>query len=152
MQWRLAFVVLCLSTQVARCEDQIGPNWKALRPDSKVSGQVLCGLGMLIFVQEVVAQCPLPKLPIDAARERAIRRLEEFIVANSSQHPQMDTFAEMQREIGDGFRKSPDHRQVCSNPGFDKGFRRGEPSEMDASVEKMLTTPFDPNQNVPCGP
>ena len=146
-----AVLILFPGAAASEDQDKAGVSFGELRPDSKVSADMLCGLGLLMFVQEVVAQCEMPKLPIDHARERAIQRIEDFVVTNSSQHPKSSVFVEMRRAIGDGFRKSPDHR-ACNDPGFEKWFRGGNAAELDASVEKMLTSPFDPNQNVPCGP
>ncbi|MDE3177712.1 MAG: hypothetical protein KGM15_16545 [Pseudomonadota bacterium] len=150
MRMPLAIAALCLSAFAARGEDQAGVKWDQLRPDNRVSAQMLCGLSMLMFVQEVVGQCHLHSLSIDDARERAIHRIEDFVSANSSQRPSMSVFVEMRRAIGENFRKSTDHR-VCSDPSFDKWWRGGTPAELDASVEKMLTTTFDPNRRIPCG-
>jgi len=144
-----AIVMLLLSVQTAASEDLTGPNWQELRPDSKVSMQILCGLGALRFIQEIVAQCQLPKTPMDNARERAIGRLEDFVIANSTQRPQTEMFEEMRRVFKEKINKSH-YRLLCSQPDL-IWLHNGDPVKLDASVEEMLTKPFNPNQRNRCG-
>jgi hypothetical protein len=144
---------LLLSAQSAVGDEQAGLNWKDLRPGGKVSSELLCALSLTIFVEEAVNYCKFSRLPFDEATERGIKKMEEFVIANSVQHPQMSTFVEMRRAISESFKKAtPGQLNTLCTADFDKWWRSASPSDVDASVEKLLATPFDPDRNIPCGP
>ena len=60
----------------------------------KLSGQLLCALGLRIMTEGIVTGCDMPRMPLDDTIERAVVSLENFVLADSSQHPTPDAFCD----------------------------------------------------------
>ena len=128
-------------------EDRV--TWDQLRPDSQVSGQVLCVLSLEMMTQEIVAKCSKPRKPIDDAIDRAVLSLQNFILTHSSQHLAPDLFAGMRRGVAEGLKRTPAGYE-CGGPGFDQAFRGVSPESLDAAIKVLLATPPKVGELVPC--
>ena len=151
----IAFVILTTASllpQTAISEGKKTVDFEQLRPDSRVSAQMLCALIVGITVQVIVADCNLPRKPVDAAIDRSIVAVEAFIIANSSQHPTQDTMTGLKQHMSDWYLESAKKltpEMTCGGKGFDKWFRSATPEEIDAGTKTLLETPPKPG-NVPC--
>lgn len=147
----ILFATASLVPQAAMPESQNRFDFKQLKPDDKISGQILCTYMILITVQAMVAECKLPRKHIDGAIDRGIGTLEYFIITNSSQHPTQETFNIQKRHTADWYsenvKKLPP--EICGGKALDNWPRSATPEEFDAGIKTILQTPPKPG-NVPC--
>jgi hypothetical protein len=118
--------------------------------DDKGRGAVLCVWSLYLEIQAQTAICGLTRGPTDDAIDAAIIAMDEFIIANSSQHPTPETLKAFKQRVMESERKLIDQRkdQICA--GRDLGhFRSISPDQIQSGTKALLAVPREPVMN-PC--
>lgn len=119
-------------------------------PDKK-GGAVLCAWAIYLSIRTQSEACSLQREPIDDAIDEAIAAIDEFIVANSSEHPTQATLEAFKRRAAGSELNALSRtglQKVCDGPDL-KHFRSIDPAQLRASVKDLLAVPREPVMN-PC--
>ena len=139
-----------LLQQAALADDRKPLDYRQLKGDDKISGQMLCALVLGIMTETIVANCKLTRKPADDAIDRAVLSIENYMIANSSQHPTQETFETLRKDFSENLKRAKTPPEAaCGGKDFDKWFRSDTPEQIDANVRKLLATPPGPDP-VPC--
>jgi hypothetical protein len=109
--------------------------------DQSGKGAVLCMWSIYVAVEQGVERCDLPPMAGDADVAPAIRRIEDFILENTTQG--------ISQAVLDGYKargsEQPDARQ-CADIGI---FRKHLLENIAAITDDLLSVPREPLWN-PC--
>ena len=114
-------------------------------------GAVLCHWRIYLLVQARTAGCGLARGPVDDVIDEAIVEIDEFILANSSEHPTRATLDNTKR-LATEFELSQlppaNPSKMCAGDLVDQ-LRDWGPDQIRAEVKKLLSIPREPVMN-PC--
>jgi hypothetical protein len=116
----------------------------------KGGGAVLCVWSLYLEIQAQTAICGLTRGPTDDAIDAAIIAMDEFIIANSSQHPTPETLKAFKQRVMESERKLISQRkdQICTNKDLGY-FRSISPDQIQSDMKALLAVPREPVMN-PC--
>ena len=125
----------------------LGP--RQFEQDKTGADAVLCASSIYLSIQAQTAACALPRRPSDDAMDQAIVAIDEFILANSSLHPDKAALEAFKREATAPDRERVSReQQLCTGTDLER-FRRITPERIQASLKTLLATPREPVMN-PC--
>lgn len=128
--------------------------------DVSGKGAVLCLWYIYLLLEAATDVCEWDPLPVDDAISRGIDRIDQFIVANSSQPVTLEMLSQAKiRQIEESLGTSPNEtaRACTFQAGDTSSFVGGlfemrrslTPEQFDASIDAMLSIPREPVMN-PC--
>ncbi|MDR2875953.1 MAG: hypothetical protein LBV44_08525 [Methylobacillus sp.] len=130
-------------------ETRTDESGNTVKIDRSGHSAVLCSWALYMSAQIATTVCKKPRTPTDDAIDQAIVDIDQFIIANSSEHPtQADLDKLKSRMMGD---TSPEQiEKYCSQPDLTiDTIRSTSPDKVRANVKHLLAIPREPVMN-PC--
>ena len=146
-----AIATVALTVAPTRSEDRLVLGPRQFEADKSGKGAVLCTWSLYLSTRTLAAACELPRQPADDAIDRAIAEIDDFILANSSLHPDRAALERFKRDAADSELALARRRgldSACRNDMV-KFLRSAPPDKIEASVKALLATPREPVMN-PC--
>jgi hypothetical protein len=136
-------------TAPAGGQDQMTLGPRQFEEDKSGAGAVLCFWSIYVSVQAQTAACALPRRPVDDAIDQAIIAIDEFVITNSSLHPNKATLEDFKRRVTESELSGLRRRgKFCENADLE-AFRSPSPEKIQAAVKALLAVPREPVMN-PC--
>jgi hypothetical protein len=120
--------------------------------DESGKGAVVCSYAIYVGVQAVTKHCGWSRGPTDDAVDRAIKSMEQFIIANNKvpvTQEMLDRLRAREFEKHRGVSCERDPGNFGSSIEFIYMLRTQPPEEIDAGVADLLSIPREPRMN-PC--
>jgi hypothetical protein len=147
--WRI-FVVFALTAALwsiaVRADDMRPPEG-----DHSGKGAVLCVWWIFLAIQASPRVCEWQRQPVDDTIDKAVGDIDEFIIANASQHPDREALEKTKRSMIESILRDPaGTRETCKPFGFADRMRRfTSPDGIARITSDLLSIPREPRMN-PC--
>jgi hypothetical protein len=128
-------------------------------PDSSGKDAVLCAWSLLLLVQTSTRVCGWQRQPVDDAIDQAVGDIDNFILANSSEHPSREALDKTKQLLAEGALREFEGilhnpralHEACNVPGGlpDTIRRFTSPGRLAHYTSDLLSIPREPRWN-PC--
>jgi hypothetical protein len=119
--------------------------------DNTVKGAALCVRQIYLAIEASPRACGWQRQPVDDAIDKAVHDVDDFILANSSEHPTRQALEKTkQLSVEGGLRDPVTVREMCRPNGLPDFIRRfTSPDHVALETANILSIPREPLLN-PC--